>query len=84
MPGVTEGNSNKQRDADICGFDQSRSRAHADRDTPSAIGIKSRAVLEGEEFASATIRVQAIKEAVLGSAFMGKRILGSNEWECDR
>ena len=84
MPGVAKGNSNQQRNADLCRVDQSRSRAHADWDSAAALGIKGGAVSKGKEFASSAIGVQATKEAVLGSALMGKRVLGSNEWKCDR
>ena len=84
MSGTAEGNCNQQRDADLCGVDQSRSRAYADRDSTAAFGIKGGAVSKGKEFASAAIGIQAIKEAVLGSALMGKRVLGSNERKCDR
>ena len=84
VPGATKRNCNQQRDADLCGVDQSRSRAYADRDSTAAICIQGGAVSEGQEFAPAVIGVQAIKEAVLGSALMGKRVLGSNEWERDR
>ena len=84
MPGVVKRNCNQQRDADLCRLDQSRSRAYADWDSTAAICIQGGAVSEGQEFAPAVIGVQAIKEAVLGSALMGKRLLGSNEWERDR
>ena len=84
VPGVTKGNSNQQRNADLCGVDQSRSRAYADWDSATALGIKGGAISKGKEFASAAIGIQAIKEAVLGTALMGKRVLGSNEWQCDR
>ena len=84
MPGVAKGNSNQQRNADLCGVDQSRSRAYADWDSATALGIKGGAVSKGKEFASDAIGIQAMKEAVLGSAFMGKRVLDSNEWKCDR
>ena len=84
VSGVAKGNSNQQGDADLCGVDQSRSRAYADWDTTAAVCIQGGAVSEGQEFAPAVIGVQAIKEAVLGSALMGKRVLGSNEWERDR
>jgi hypothetical protein len=84
VPGVVKGNSNQQRNADLCGVDQSRSRAYADWDSATALGIKGGAVSKGKEFAPAVIGIQSIKEAVLGSALMGKRVLGSNEWKCDR
>ena len=84
VPGVAKGNSNQQRNPDLCGVDQSRLCAYADWDSTAAVCIQGGAVSEGQEFAPAVIGVQAIKEAVLGSALMGKRVLGSNEWECDR
>ena len=84
MPGVAKRNSNQQRDADLCRLDQSRPRAYADRDSTAAICIQGGAVSEGQEFAPAVIGIQATKEAVLGSAFMGKRVLGSNKRKCDR
>ena len=84
MSGTAEGNSNQQRDADLCGVDQSRSRAYADRDSTAAVCIQGGAVPEGQELTPAVIGIQAIKEAVLGSALMGKRVLGSNERKCDR
>ena len=84
VPGVAKGNSNQQRNADLCRVDQSRSRAYADWDSATALGIKGGSVSKGKEFASDAIGIQAIKEAVLGSALMGKRLLGSNEWKCDR
>jgi len=74
----------QQGNADLCGVYQSGSCAHADRDTTPALGIESCAVLEGKEFAPLALGIQAIKEAVLGSALMGQGVLGSDEWECDR
>ena len=84
MPGVAKENSNLQRNADLGGVDQSRSRANADWDSATAFGIEGGVVSRGKEFASTAIGIQAIKETVLGSALMGKRVLGSNEWKCDR
>ena len=84
VSGVAKGNSNQQGNADLCGVDQSRSRAYADWDSATAFGIEGCAVSKGKEFASAAIGIQAIKEAVLGTALMGKRVLGSNEWKCNR
>ena len=84
VSGVTKRNCNQQRDAALCSVDQSRSRAYADRDSTVTICIKGGAVSEGQAFAMAVIGVQKIKEVVLGPALMGKRVLGSNEWECDR
>jgi hypothetical protein len=55
----------------------------ADWDSTTALGIKGGAVSKGKEFTSDAIGFQAIKEAVLGSALMGKRVLGSDEWKCD-
>jgi hypothetical protein len=84
VPGVAKENSNQQRNADLCGVDQSRSRANADWDSATALGIKGGAAAKEKEFASTAIGIQVIKETVLGLALMGKRVLGSNEWKCNR
>ena len=43
----------------------------------------SGAVSEGEEFAPVVVRVQGIKEAVLGSASLGEGLLGGFKRERD-
>ncbi len=84
MQGVVAGDSDEQGNADLCGLDKSGSCAHADRDTATALGIESCAIFEGEEFSPIALGVQAVKEAVLGPALMGERILGGDEWQCNR
>ena len=83
MPGATKRNCNQQRDADLCRIDQSRPRAYADRHTAPDIVIEGSTVSEREEFSQVVIGVQALKEALLGPAPMGERILGSNERKRD-
>ncbi len=84
MPGIAAGNSAEQGDGDLCGFDQPRPCAHADRDPAESIGIASGAVPEGKEFAQVVIGVAESEEALLGPASMGEGILGSDERKCDR
>ena len=84
MSGVIARDRDEQGDGDLCGLHQPGSRAYADRDTAAAIGISSGAVSEGEEFAQVVVRVQGVKEAVLGSASMGEGLLGSFKRERDR
>lgn len=69
---------------DLCGIDQSGSRAHADRDTAPHISIEGGAVPEREEFAQDAIGVSEPEEAILGSALMGQGILGFVERQRDR
>ena len=83
LPGVAERDSDEQGNADLCRQHQPRPRAYADRDTAAALGIESGAISEGKEFAPIAIGVQAVKEALLGSASMGQGLLGGNQRQCD-
>ena len=84
MSRVVKGECDQQGNADLCGLDRSGSRAHDDRDTATNLGIESCTVLEEDEFAPTAIGIQAIKEAILGSAPMGQGVLGSDARKCDR
>src|ERR1035438_1692022 len=68
---------------DLCRVDQPRSCPYADRDSAQRIGVAGGAVYEGEEFSQAVKRVHATSETVLGPAFVGTRVLGSNERQCN-
>ena len=54
---IVEGDSEEQGDDDLCGVDQPRPCAYADKYTAAVIGIEGGAVFEGEEFAQAVIGV---------------------------
>ena len=84
MQGVVAGDCDEQGNADLCGGHKSRSCAHVDRDTTPALGIESSAIFEGKEFSPVALGVQAVKEALFGPTLMGKRILGGDEWQCNR
>jgi hypothetical protein len=84
MSRVVAGDSAKQRNDYLCRVDQSRSRAYANRNSPEPIGIESGSILEGEKLSQVTVRVQQVEEALLGAAFVGQRVLGCYEWECNR
>ena len=83
MSGVTAGDFPQQRNGDLCRVNQSGPRAYADRHTAPDIVIEGGTVSEREEFPPVVIGVQALKEALLGPAPMGERILGSNERKRD-
>jgi hypothetical protein len=83
VSGVVARDRDEQGDGDLCGLHQPGSCAYADRYSTAAIGIPSGAVSEGEEFAPVVVRVQGIKEAVLGSASMGEGLLGGFKRERD-
>lgn len=47
MPGVISGDCSKQRGGNLCGVDQPRPSAYADRDTAAVIGVEGGAISEG-------------------------------------
>ena len=81
--GTPQGDSAKSGDDDLCWGDQPRPRAHADLDTAPHIGVQGGAVSEGEEFAPAVVGVSRCEEAVLGATFVGARLLGSEQRQCN-
>ncbi len=62
----------KQRDDHLCGSNQQGSRAYADRHSTEFVCIQGGSVSEREEFSQDAFGVSTIKEAVLGSAFVGE------------
>ena len=83
MSRVVAGDSAEQGDDHLCRIDKSRSRAYADRNSPQSVGIESGAIFERKKLPQAAVRVQQVEEVLLGSAFVGQRILGCYEWECN-
>ena len=81
--GVVARDQPESGDDDLCGSDQPGSCAYADRDTAVPIGIEGGAIFEGQEFAPDVGRVSGTEEEVLGSAFVGARVLGGFERERD-
>ncbi len=81
MPRVTARDSEKSGDADLRGIGEPRSRPSSDRDPAADIGVTGGAVFKREEFAQIAIGVSDAEEAVLGSAFVGTRVLGSDQRE---
>lgn len=71
----------KKGDAGIKGTLGERTRA--DLDTAAFVGVQGGAVSEGEEFAPAVDGVSGGEEAVLGPAFMGPRLLVSEQRQCN-
>ena len=82
--GAAARDSAQPGDADLRRGDQSGPCAHADRDTAAHIGVQGGAVSEGEELAPAVVRISGVEEAVLGSALMGSRVLGGEQWQRHR
>ena len=83
MPRITARDSAKSGDVDLCRLGEPRSHSFSDGDPTAVIGIASGAVLKGQELAQIAVGVSKFAEAVLGSAFMGTRVLGSDQRECD-
>ncbi len=84
VPRVVARDSAKQRDDYLCGVYQQGSCASSDRHTSELISIQGSAVSEREEFSQNADGVSSAKKEILGSAFVGKRLLGSFERKCDR
>jgi len=81
--GAAQGDSAQPGDDDLCRGDQPGPRPYADLDTAAHIGVQGGAVPEGEELASAVDGVSGGEEAVLGPAFMGSWLLGSEQRQCN-
>ncbi len=81
--GVAEGDMSQHGIDDLCGGGEPGLCAHADRDTAAHIGIEGGAIPEGEEFAQVACGVSGSEEEILGAAFVGERVLGGVERECD-
>ena len=82
--GVDTGDRAESGNEDLCRCDQPGPRAHADRNTAADIRIEGGAKFEGKELAQDVVGISEFEEAVLGATFVGERILGSQQRECDR
>ena len=71
---IVERDSAEHGDDDLRRSDQSRSYTHADRNTAEYIGIESRAVSEGKEFAQIAIGISGAKKEILEAVLVGKRV----------
>ena len=83
MSRIITGDIAEQRDEDLCWVGESGSCPYVNRDTAKFVGIESGAISEGKEFSQTLNGIFCTKEAILGSALMGARLLGGDEWKCD-
>jgi len=84
MSRVVARNSDEQGDAHLRRFSEPGPCSSSTGDTATAVRIPGGAVSKGEEFPQVAVGVQGVKEALLGAALMGARVLGGVEWQCDR
>ena len=76
---VAARDSDEQGDDDLCGIHQPGSCAYANKYSAAAIGFASGAVSEGEEFAQIAVGLSQSTQAILGTTFVGSRLLGIDE-----
>ena len=81
--GTPQGDSAKSGDDDLCWGDQPRPRAHADLDTAAFVGVQGSAISEGKDFSPTLVGVPCDSEEVLGSAFVGARLLRGKKRQCN-
>ncbi len=83
MSRIIARDSEKSGDDNLRGFGEPRSHTSSDWDPAAVISISRGAVLKRQEFAQIIVGISEFADAVLGPAFVGTRILGSDQWECD-
>jgi len=84
LPGIASRDSEKQGDDHLCRLNKPRSCAHADWNSAQSVSIKGGPVSQREGFAQIAVGVFVVEEAILGPAFVGKRLLGGFKRERDR